>query len=138
MNLPIGIQQRRHPRFNCRFASTLAGAQHSLGGIIINLSKSGQFVQTASVLEPGAELELSFSAEKNLNFKLAAKVVWSRGEDCSLSTLEPAGMGLEFSQVPAEYTAYVERFQQRLAQKFRPREERFQTEHKISFQSGGW
>ncbi len=103
----MSIVRRGHPRLRTVLAVTARGPHELMRGLTENLSRGGLFVVTRHALDPGTEMDLSLVfPEIGQVLDVVAVVRWVRLESAS----QPAGMGLEFTELPTGGDAVIDQF----------------------------
>ena len=84
----------------CRL--TLGQKQYS--GLVLDVSRTGLFVQTSAAPSCGAEIEVMLTRPaRDSGFALTARVVWQRRVPSQLRRLVEGGVGLEIRYAPESY-----------------------------------
>jgi len=98
------VQVRPDARIKKRLPCRVKVAGTSFGGMVLNVSRSGLFVQTTARVDPGTEmwLELNPSAERSA-IELGAQVIWKRVVDARLRGVVSGGVGLKIHSAPESY-----------------------------------
>jgi len=104
------VQVRPDARINKRLPCRVKVAGTSFGGMVLNVSRSGLFVQTTARVDPGAEmwLELNPSAQRDV-IELGAQVIWKRVVDARLRGVASGGVGLKIHSAPESYYTFLMR-----------------------------
>jgi len=102
------LQLRPETRINKRLPCRVKLAGSSFGGMVLNVSRGGLFVQTTARVDPGAEmwLELNAGAEREA-IELGTQVVWKRVVPVSLRGVAAGGVGLKIQNAPESYYAFL-------------------------------
>ncbi len=99
--MQMAHEQRKHPRHVADVVVSFRSCRSDVlvpergEGTIENVSRGGIFLTTPSPLETGTEVELTFEVPGEERARLVsarAVVRWNR------TSLEPAGMGLQFQE----------------------------------------
>lgn len=73
-------------------------------GMVLNVSRTGLFVQTSAAPEIGAEIELTLSQRTQPTpLQLTAEVIWKRKVPASLRSVAEGGIGLRIRYAPETY-----------------------------------
>ncbi len=91
--------RRRSPRIKTNIAAAFRTGKEFLFGNIVNFSRKGFFIQTETLLPIDTELILHVrlpNAQETLT--IDGRVVWAK----QLSSVSPAGMGIEFIRESAQ------------------------------------
>ena len=89
----------REPRFRKRLPCHIRVNQSSYSGIVLNLSRTGLFVQTAAIARPGGTIELELNGE----IPLQAQVVWTRRAPRQLRSVSRGGIGVRIVGATESY-----------------------------------
>lgn len=102
------MQARGETRISKRMPCRVRVADSTSGGMVLNVSRGGLFVQTTARVEPGAEmwLEINADAEREA-IELGAQVVWKRVVPVSLRGVTAGGVGLKIQTAPESYYAFL-------------------------------
>ncbi len=77
-------------------------------GMVIDLSRTGIFVQTSASAKPGQRIQLRLGEEgRNAFFTIGAEVVWKRKVPPQLVSVAEGGLGLRIENAPEEYFALL-------------------------------
>jgi CheY-like chemotaxis protein len=82
-------------------------------GAITNLSRSGAFVSTATLLEEGSAISLSFALPEGPNVRVRARVLRLNDWDTSARNSYSRGMGVLFDDVDENTARAIDDFVQR-------------------------
>ena len=100
-------ENRCAPRLKTSMAVAFSSAGDFLCGHIMNISCSGLFINTETVLPPDTELALRIRLPDDLeSMDIVGRVVWAK----QATKAYPAGMGIEFIRIPLEDRMKIERF----------------------------
>ena len=82
--------------------------QTQYSGLVLDVSRTGLFVQTRATPGSGEEIEVMLSRPaRDSGFALTAKVVWQRRVPSQLRRLVEGGVGLEIRYAPESYFALL-------------------------------
>ncbi len=91
-------------RFKKRVHCRLKQGPRRYAGVILNVSRTGLFVQTSATPDVGAEIEVTVSQrEQPLPVALTTEVVWQRRVPAPLRSLAAGGIGLRIRYAPETY-----------------------------------
>ena len=92
-------ENRTAPRIKTSMALAFSSNGDFLCGHIMNISCSGLFLNTETVLPVGTELALRIRLPEDLeSMAIAGRVVWAKQAACA----SPSGMGIEFVRTSPE------------------------------------
>ena len=105
------------PRITRRLSCDLffAGARHQ--GVVLNVSRSGLFVQTSVAAQPGSNVGIKLNGPQGENLELDTKVVWKRIAELQITGITRSGVGLQIRHASPGYLEFLENLAQR---KIRP------------------
>ena len=86
-------------RFRKRLSCRIRVDESRYSGIVLNLSRTGLFVQTAATVRPGGSIELQLRGEAPLQ----AQVVWLRRVPQHLRSVSQGGVGVRIVGAPESY-----------------------------------
>lgn len=96
--------RRRAPRIRRRLTCELHFDGRKASGIVLNISQTGMFVQTAVKPAPGSVLDVQIAAHRSTpSLLVRARVARQLRVDPRLASIAPAGLGLEVLDAPPEY-----------------------------------
>jgi hypothetical protein len=96
--------EKRAPRFKRRLTCELRFEGRRASGIVLDVSASGLFVQTAVTPAPGTIVDLHMNAYGDLPaFEVRARVARHKVVDARLLTIASRGLGLQILDAPAVY-----------------------------------
>ncbi len=97
--------ETRAPRFRKRIPCTLSRDRSTFSGLVLDVSRTGLFVQTRAVAKAGDEVEVMLSErrEPEAALVLSAQVVWQRKVPLQLRSVVKGGLGLEIRYAPERY-----------------------------------
>ena len=102
------MEPRVEPRFKKRVPCRLKLGQQQYSGLVLDVSRTGLFVQTSAAPRSGEEIEVMLSRPaRDSGFALTAKVVWQRRVPSPLRRLVEGGVGLEIRYAPESYFALL-------------------------------
>jgi Tfp pilus assembly protein PilZ len=97
------------PRFEKRLPCKVKLGDTQYAGMVMNLSRSGLFVQTGAVAAPGAVVDVSIAAPSSkAAIALSARIVWKRMVPASLRATLAAGFGVAIESAPDAYYAFLD------------------------------
>jgi len=103
----MGIERRVMPRVDTSLEIAFRTAGVNRTSYMLNLSSGGLFIKTDQPLSIDAELEMSFQLPDDPEIlDIGGKVVWAKPESHAF----PAGMGIQFVNMPAEYRQKIQAF----------------------------
>jgi Tfp pilus assembly protein PilZ len=96
------------PRFRKRLSCRLKQKQRSYAGMVLDVSRTGLFVQTSAGAKPGDEVEVLLgSRSQPAPIALTAEVVWQRKVPPQLRVIGEGGVGLKICYAPEPYYALL-------------------------------
>ena len=102
------MEPRVESRFKKRVPCQLKLGKRQYSGLVLDMSRTGLFVQTSAAPRSGEEIEVILSRpERDSGFALTAKVVWQRRVPAPLRRLVDGGVGLEIRYAPESYFALL-------------------------------
>lgn len=102
------MKARLDPRFKKRLSCRLKQEQRIYAGMILDLSRTGLFVQTSAGARPGDEVEVLLGGrEQSAPVALTAEVVWQRNVPHQLRVIGEGGVGLKIRYAPEPYYAIL-------------------------------
>ena len=108
--------KREEPRFKKRIPCELRQRQSMFSGLILDVSRTGLFVQTRAAAKAGDEVEVMLNRrEPNAPITLSAQVVWERKVPPRLRTVVEGGLGLQIRYAPEPYYVLLAEAAQGLA-----------------------
>lgn len=112
----------KHPRYRVQADVDVLEVDASLRRLPLdNISLGGMFIRTPSAPRPGASLRLRlFDPTSELTVGLAARVVHVIDEPTSIAKRHPAGMGVQYQELPLQSAAQLRAFVERLAATAQP------------------
>jgi hypothetical protein len=75
--------------------------------MILNVSRSGMFVQTSAGARPGDAVQLDLAVQDGAPISLEARVVWRRVVPPHLRAVSMGGMGLRIQRASGAYLGFV-------------------------------
>jgi hypothetical protein len=96
------VRSHTDSRFKKRFPCRLKQGPRQYAGVILNVSRTGLFVQTSAFPGGGAEVEVTLAGRENAA-TLTAEVVWQRRVPGALRTVAEGGVGLRIRYAPEPY-----------------------------------
>lgn len=95
-------------RFKKRMPCRVNVDGDSCGGLVLNISRGGVYVQTSARAEPGAEVWLELQSQlPHGSIQVGAQVVWKRVVDARLRGVASGGVGLKIRTAPESYYALL-------------------------------
>jgi uncharacterized protein (TIGR02266 family) len=108
------FDKRIAPRIKTSMIVALSKAGDFLCANIMNISSSGAFIKTETVLPVDTELSLRIRLPDDLEIMdIVGKVVWQK----QASTMTPAGLGIEFLSIASKDRNKIHSFVERCRQK---------------------
>ena len=102
------MRSRVDPRFKKRMSCKLKQEQRTYAGMVLDVSRTGLFVQTSAGAKPGDEVEVLLgSREQAAPVALTAEVVWQRKVPPQLRVVVEGGVGLKIRYAPELYYALL-------------------------------
>jgi Tfp pilus assembly protein PilZ len=99
---------RVDPRFKKRLSCRLKQKQRTYAGMVLDLSRTGLFVQTSAGAKPGDEVEVLLGGrEQAAPVAVTAAVVWQRKAPHQLRAVVEGGVGLKIRYAPEPYYAIL-------------------------------
>ncbi len=98
------MDTRAEPRFRKRIPCTLRQSRSTFSGLVVDVSRTGLFVQTSAGAKAGDEVEVMLSRWKSeADIVLSAQVVWQRKVPPQLRSAVEGGLGLQIRYAPEPY-----------------------------------
>ncbi len=95
---------RAEPRFRKRIPCKLRRSQSMFSGLVLDVSRTGLFVQTSAAAKAGDEIEVLLSRrESEAAIVLNAQVIWRRKIPLRLRSIVEGGLGLQIRYAPEPY-----------------------------------
>ena len=92
------------PRFSKRIPCKLRRSWSTFSGLVLDVSRTGLFVQTHAGAKSGDEVEVMLSRrEPEAAIVLSAQVVWQRVVPAQLRMVVAGGIGLQIRYAPERY-----------------------------------
>jgi hypothetical protein len=82
------------------------GDRHT--GIVLNVSRSGLFVQTAIAAQPGSDVAIDLNGPSGQSFEVDARVVWKRIVQPGLMGVAHGGVGLWIKRASESFYQFLE------------------------------
>ncbi|MEC4687142.1 MAG: PilZ domain-containing protein, partial [Nitrospirota bacterium] len=96
------------PRYGKRIPCKLSGSRSTFSGLVLDVSRTGLFVQTSAVAKAGDEVEVMLARrEPEAAIVLDARVVWQRNVPRQLQSVVEGGLGLQIRYAPEPYYALL-------------------------------
>lgn len=96
-------EQRVAKRIRRRMACEIQAEGRQQRAIVLDLSRTGLFVQTSARLSPGSVLELSIPSESREPIVLRAAVARQKAVPSNLTSVAQGGVGLRILDAPRAY-----------------------------------
>ncbi len=110
------MDTRAEPRFRKRIPCKLTRSRSTFSGFVLDVSRTGLFVQTSAAAKAGDELEvLLHRREPEAAIVLNAQVAWLRKVPLQLRGVVEGGLGLQIRYAPESYYALLAEAAQGLA-----------------------
>ncbi len=98
------LEGRLESRYRKRVLCRLKQGPHRFAGVVLNVSRSGLFVQTSASPEIGAEIHVMLNQHtRDTPVALTAEVVWQRRVPPALRSSATGGLGLRIRYAPEPY-----------------------------------
>ncbi len=98
------MDTRVEPRFGRRIPCKLSRNLNTFSGLVLDVSRTGLFVQTGAVAKAGDEVEVLFNTrEPDAAIVVNAQVVWQRKVPPQLRSAVEGGLGLQIRYAPEPY-----------------------------------
>lgn len=102
------MEARVEPRFKKRVPCRIMLGKQQYSGLVLDVSRTGLFVQTSAAPVCGDEIEVTLTRPaRDSGFALTARVVWQRRVPSQLRRLVEGGVGLEIRYAPESYFALL-------------------------------
>ncbi|MFQ5415662.1 MAG: PilZ domain-containing protein [Myxococcota bacterium] len=102
------MDTRVDTRFRKRIPCKLRRSRSMFSGLVLDVSRTGLFVQTGAAAKAGDEIEVVLSRrEPEAAIVLNAKVVWQRRVPSHLRSAVEGGLGLQIRYAPEPYYALL-------------------------------
>jgi Tfp pilus assembly protein PilZ len=99
---------RAEPRFKKRIPCKLKRSRSTFSGLVVDISRTGLFVQTSASASTGDEVEVMLGAkEPEVDVVLVANVVWQRKVPPQLRSAVEGGLGLQIRYATEPYYALL-------------------------------
>ena len=96
------------PRLRRRVACEFTVARSPGRGLILNLSRSGLFLQTSVPGQGGDEVRVHLATDPRRDLiSLDTRVVWKRVASAALRSVIPGGMGLRIEAAPESWYEFL-------------------------------
>jgi Tfp pilus assembly protein PilZ len=103
------VQTASDRRYRKRLPCRLAVPSGSYGGMVLNLSRGGLFVQTSAAASPGEAVHLDLDLEGGGRIGLDARVVWRRVVAPHLRAVSTGGIGMHIQYASGAWFGLVAR-----------------------------
>jgi uncharacterized protein (TIGR02266 family) len=108
------FEKRKTHRIQTSMAVAFSKAGDFLSANIMNISSSGVFIETETVLPPETELALRIRLPEDLEIMdIVGKVVWTK----QMNHASPPGMGIQFTKISARHYQKIHCFVENCWQK---------------------
>lgn len=95
---------RSEPRFKKRIPCKLRRDQSTFTGFVLDVSRTGLFVQTSVVAKAGDEVEITFSDRSHgASAVVSTQVAWHRHVPSQLRSAARGGLGLQIRYASEPY-----------------------------------
>jgi Tfp pilus assembly protein PilZ len=102
------VETQAEPRFKKRLPCRLKVAGNSHAAMVLNLSRSGLFVQTSAGPPPGASVMIDLDvANRSDIVPIGGKVVWRRMVAPHLRTISQGGIGVRIESASEAYFRFL-------------------------------
>ncbi len=102
------VDMRAEPRFKKRIPCKLRQSRSTFSGLVVDVSRTGLFVQTSAAAKAGDEVEVMLSRwGPEADIVLSAQVVWQRKVPRQLRSAAEGGLGLQIRYAPEPYYALL-------------------------------
>lgn len=102
------MRTRAEPRFRKRIPCRLRRNQSTFSGFVLDVSRTGLFVQTTVVANPGDEVEIMLTRRApEPPVVVSTQVVWHRQVPRQLRTAARGGLGLQIQYASEPYFAML-------------------------------
>lgn len=92
------------PRFKKRLPCKLRLGKQVYTGLVLNVSRTGLFIQTSALPEKGEAIAVTLNERaKTDDIEVAAEVIWQRKVPHQLRTVAEGGLGVEIRYAPESY-----------------------------------
>ena len=96
--------KRPDPRFKKRVPCKLRRSQSSFSGLVLDVSRTGLFVQTSAAAKAGDEVEVMITRQNPAaDFVVTTQVAWQRKVPAQLRSVVEGGLGLQIRYAPEPY-----------------------------------
>lgn len=103
MHSPVQQDLRIKRRLPCDLS--FDGGHHS--GIVLNVSRSGLFVQVAVAADPGSVVAVDLNGPSGQDLELDARVIWKRIVPSGLMRVAHGGVGLRIKRASESYYEFL-------------------------------
>ena len=98
------MQAQPEPRYKKRLPCRLTQRSRAYSGMVLDISRTGLFVQTGADAKPGESLEVKLNSGLNESeIPVTARVVWKRQVPHQLRRISEGGLGLQVHHAPESY-----------------------------------
>ena len=98
------MDTRAEPRFKKRIPCKLTQSRSTFSGLVVDVSRTGLFVQTSATVKAGDEVEVVLSRwEPEADIVLSTQVAWLRKAPPQLRSVVEGGLGLQIRYAPEPY-----------------------------------
>jgi len=95
------------PRFKKRVPCRLLAPGGTSSGMVLNVSKSGLFVQTSAAASPGEAVHIDLGVDHAVPLGVDACVVWRRVVGAHLRTVSTGGFGARIRYAPDAWFGFL-------------------------------
>jgi type IV pilus assembly protein PilZ len=115
----MGIERRVMPRIDTSLEIAFRTSGVNRYSYMLNISSGGLFIKTDQPLSIDVELEMSIQLPDDPEIMdIAGRVVWTKPESHAF----PAGMGIQFVNMPKEYRQKIQSFVEKNLLKHNPQQ----------------
>ena len=98
------MDTRAEPRFRKRIPCKVKRSRSTFSGLVLDVSRTGLFVQTSAAAKAGDEVEVMLGRrEPEADIVVSTQVVWQRKVPPQLRSTVGGGLGLEIRFAPESY-----------------------------------
>ncbi len=102
------MRPQAEPRFNKRMPCRLRVGPSAYGGMVLNVSRNGFFVQTNAQTRRGEEVWIDLAASGRDRIPIAGRVVWRRVVAAPLRSVTQGGVGVRIKNAPESWYRFLE------------------------------
>ena len=90
------MQSQADPRFQKRIPCAFNAGGRSCSGLVLNVSRSGLFLQTSTPEKSGAVVDLELNPlDRHEPIALKARIVWKRAVPAHMRSMAKGGLGMQ-------------------------------------------